>query len=116
MESTRSVEERKKEGLDALYEVVKNTEKNNEITSRVQEVIKEANIRTERIKAASTQIDAISYQTNLLALNASIEAARACFKHTKSQCRHRRGRKYFKTAGCVSCGGRRVIRAIDRKY
>ncbi|MBR5577535.1 MAG: methyl-accepting chemotaxis protein [Lachnospiraceae bacterium] len=77
IESTRSVEERKKEGLEALYEVVKNTEKNNEITSRVQEVIKEANIRTERIKAASTQIDAISYQTNLLALNASIEAARA---------------------------------------
>lgn len=77
MDSTKSVEARKKEGLDALNEVVTNTENNNTVAAKVKEVIREANIQTERIKEASTQIEAISYQTNLLALNASIEAARA---------------------------------------
>ena len=77
MDSTKSVEERKKEGLEALHEVVENTEQNNVVTEQVQKVIKEASIRTKRIREASRQIDGISYQTNLLALNASIEAARA---------------------------------------
>ncbi len=75
--STKAVDSRKNEGLIALEEVVTNTNKNNEVTFRVQDVIRNANVQTERIKQASTQIEAISYQTNLLALNASIEAARA---------------------------------------
>ena len=75
--STKAVDDRKNEGLSALEEVVTNSEKNSQITAQVQEVIKDANIQTDRIKQASTQIEAISYQTNLLALNASIEAARA---------------------------------------
>ena len=76
-ENAKVVQKSKEEGVIALEEVSANTKENNKVTQQVQEVIKEANVQTERISQASTQIEAISYQTNLLALNASIEAARA---------------------------------------
>ena len=76
-EKTDEVDVRKNEGLVALQEVVGTSNRNREITQNVEEVIMNANLQTEKIKEASSQIDRISYQTNLLALNASIEAARA---------------------------------------
>ena len=75
--STKAVDERKNEGLEALQTVVSNSKRNSQITEQVQGVIQDVNLQTERIKQASTQIEGISSQTNLLALNASIEAARA---------------------------------------
>lgn len=75
--NAKEVQASRKEGVEALEEVVANANRNSQVTEQVQEVIKEANVQTERIKQASVQIEAISNQTNLLALNASIEAARA---------------------------------------
>ncbi len=76
-EATRDVSEIKDSGIEALELVVENTEKSQQDTSRVHEVIMETSQQTARIKEASAQIRGIAQQTNMLALNASIEAARA---------------------------------------
>ena len=76
-EATNEVSGLKDQGLEALKIVVGNTEKSNQASARVHEVIMETSQQTNRIKEASTQISEIAEQTNLLALNASIEAARA---------------------------------------
>lgn len=76
-DAAKSVSDIKDEGIEALKIVVDNTEKNNQSSSRVYEVITETNRQTGKIKEASAQIRDIADQTNLLALNASIEAARA---------------------------------------
>lgn len=75
--ATKAVDQNKDEGISALETVVKNTQKNNDSTSEVHEVILETSRQTDKIKNASAQIREIASQTNLLALNASIEAARA---------------------------------------
>lgn len=76
-DAAKSVSDIKDEGIEALKIVVDNTEKNNQSSNRVYEVITETNRQTAKIKEASSQIRDIADQTNLLALNASIEAARA---------------------------------------
>ena len=76
-ESIGAVSQIKDQGIEALKIVVDNTEKSNENSDRVHEVIMETSVQTEKIKEASAQIRDIASQTNLLALNASIEAARA---------------------------------------
>ncbi len=75
--ATKDVSEIKESGIEALELVVENTEKSNQDSAHVHEVIMETSRQTERIKEASAQIRDIAEQTNLLALNASIEAARA---------------------------------------
>lgn len=75
--ATGNVSGIKVQGVEALENVVENTERNNANSARVHEVILETSRQTDRIKEASSQIREISAQTNLLALNASIEAARA---------------------------------------
>ncbi|MGN1084210.1 MAG: methyl-accepting chemotaxis protein [Lachnospiraceae bacterium] len=65
------------EGIEVLGTVVTSTERSNQSSERVHEVIMETSRQTDRIKEASAQIREIASQTNLLALNASIEAARA---------------------------------------
>ena len=74
---TKAVDQNKDEGISSLETVVENTQKNNDSTSEVHEVILETSRQTDKIKDASAQIREIASQTNLLALNASIEAARA---------------------------------------
>lgn len=76
-QATKSINQLKEEGLQALSLMLANTEKNNDNSLKVHEVIMETSRQTERIKEASAQIHEIASQTNLLALNASIEAARA---------------------------------------
>lgn len=76
-EAIDAVSQIKDQGIEALKAVVDNTEKSNENSDRVHEVIMETSVQTEKIKEASAQIRDIASQTNLLALNASIEAARA---------------------------------------
>ena len=75
--ATKAVDQNKDEGISSLETVVENTQKNNDSTSEVHEVILETSRQTDKIKDASAQIREIASQTNLLALNASIEAARA---------------------------------------
>ncbi|RRD94284.1 methyl-accepting chemotaxis protein [Clostridiales bacterium COT073_COT-073] len=75
--ATQDIHERKNEGIFALNELVKATEKNQESTSHVSNIVSQTNKSVEEILIASDMIQSISDQTNLLALNASIEAARA---------------------------------------
>lgn len=75
--TTQEVSTLKDTGLKALNTVIENSNKNNENSKKVHQVILETSEQTNRIKDASAQIRDIASQTNLLALNASIEAARA---------------------------------------
>lgn len=75
--AAKDVSDIKDKGIEALETVVDNTEKNNDNSARVYEVILDTSRHMDKIKEASAQIRNIASQTNLLALNASIEAARA---------------------------------------
>ncbi|SFH56798.1 methyl-accepting chemotaxis protein [Tindallia magadiensis] len=67
----------KEEGFSILRELVGKTQKTNEASSNIYEIILSNNASAEKIETASAMIQSIADQTNLLALNAAIEAARA---------------------------------------
>lgn len=71
------IENQKNEGFDILKTLVLKTEKANESSRNIFEIILSNNQSAEKIENASTMIQNIANQTNLLALNAAIEAARA---------------------------------------
>ena len=75
--STENVNKLKDEGFGILNGLVEQTNKNNQSSREVKEVIVTTNESAEKIVTASEMIKNISNQTNLLALNAAIEAARA---------------------------------------
>ncbi len=72
-----NIDGKKDEGMKALEELEKLTEKSRAEEQYVNEIILETNVSAERISKSSEMIQAIADQTNLLALNAAIEAARA---------------------------------------
>ncbi len=76
-DATETIDRCKNDGNATLKELVKITDDNIAISSRVSKVIDETSKATEKISSASEMIQSISDQTNLLALNAAIEAARA---------------------------------------
>ena len=76
-DATETIDKCKNEGNDTLKELIKISDENREISTKVNRVIDETNQATEKISSASEMIQSISDQTNLLALNAAIEAARA---------------------------------------
>ncbi|WP_346898372.1 methyl-accepting chemotaxis protein [Clostridium sp. UBA7503] len=76
-EAAVKIHTQKEEGFKILEELVNKTEKSNEATTNIFEIILSNNENTEKIDSASTMIQSIAAQTNLLALNAAIEAARA---------------------------------------
>lgn len=67
----------KEEGFKILKGLVLDSEKANEASQHIYEIILNNNLSAEKIDEASTMIQSIADQTNLLALNAAIEAARA---------------------------------------
>jgi methyl-accepting chemotaxis protein len=71
------IEKNREKSFDILKELIAKTEKNNEATQSVYEIIVNNNDNAEKIEKASAMIQSIADQTNLLALNAAIEAARA---------------------------------------
>lgn len=71
------IEIQKEDGHRILKNLVEKTERSNEATSEIYELIVSNNESAEKIENASTMIQSIADQTNLLALNAAIEAARA---------------------------------------
>lgn len=75
--ATFQIEKEKEEGFIILNELIHKTQKNNDATENVYQIIKNNNENTEKIESASIMIQSIADQTNLLALNAAIEAARA---------------------------------------
>ena len=76
-EATETIDKCKNEGNATLKELIKISDDNREISTKVSQVIDETSQATEKISSASEMIQSISDQTNLLALNAAIEAARA---------------------------------------
>lgn len=81
---TRTVESLSKEtvvqseeGLKTVRDLLKVTERSEEATKKISEVVSGVTDTTGRIKIFTETITGIAQQTNLLALNASIEAARA---------------------------------------
>ena len=83
-EKTRTVESLSKEtvvqseeGLKTVRDLLKVTERSEEATKKISEVVSGVTDTTGRIKIFTETITGIAQQTNLLALNASIEAARA---------------------------------------
>ncbi len=76
-EAAVKINTEKEDGIEILKNLVNNTEKSNEATTNIFEIILKNNKSAEKIENASTMIQSISEQTNLLALNAAIEAARA---------------------------------------
>ena len=75
--ATDTIDKCKNEGNATLKELIKISDENREISTKVSHVIDETSQATEKISSASEMIQSISDQTNLLALNAAIEAARA---------------------------------------
>ena len=71
------IEKQKEEGFLILKELIDKTQKNNQASNNVYQIIMSNNESSEKIESASTMIQNIADQTNLLALNAAIEAARA---------------------------------------
>lgn len=67
----------KQKGFKILGELICKTERSNEASTNIYELILSNNQSAEKIEIASTMIQSIADQTNLLALNAAIEAARA---------------------------------------
>jgi len=67
----------KKDGLEALSELLVKTEENKEAMNTISKTIDNSKESVEHIGDAITMINSIAEQTNLLALNAAIEAARA---------------------------------------
>ncbi|MGP1434241.1 MAG: methyl-accepting chemotaxis protein [Catonella sp.] len=76
-DATEIIDKCKNEGNATLKELIKISDENREISTKVSHVIDETSQATEKISSASEMIQSISDQTNLLALNAAIEAARA---------------------------------------
>ena len=76
-DATEIIDKCKDEGNATLRELIKISDENREISTKVSHVIDETSQATEKISSASEMIQSISDQTNLLALNAAIEAARA---------------------------------------
>lgn len=76
-DATDTIDKCKNEGNATLRELVRISDENREISTKVSQVIDETSQATEKISSASEMIQSISDQTNLLALNAAIEAARA---------------------------------------
>ena len=75
--ATETIDKCKNEGNATLKELIRISDENREISTKVSQVIDETSQATEKISSASEMIQSISDQTNLLALNAAIEAARA---------------------------------------
>jgi methyl-accepting chemotaxis protein len=71
------VESLRKEGLDSISVLSKESVESSKASSKIYEVISNTNSKAKEIEKASTMIRDIAEQTNLLALNAAIEAARA---------------------------------------
>jgi methyl-accepting chemotaxis protein len=71
------IEKKKEEGFLIIKDLINKTEKNNDASSNIYNIIMSNNESAEKIESASTMIQNIADQTNLLALNAAIEAARA---------------------------------------
>lgn len=71
------VESLRKEGLDSISILSKESVESSKASSKIYEVISNTNSKAKEIEKASTMIRDIAEQTNLLALNAAIEAARA---------------------------------------
>jgi methyl-accepting chemotaxis protein len=65
------------EGLMAVNELTENTNKNENASQDIFNIIMKTNESSSKIGEASNLITSIAEQTNLLALNAAIEAARA---------------------------------------
>lgn len=76
-EATKEMGDIKKQGVEALDELVVKTEQNTRNSEQVFRVMTETGQQAQKIKEASVNIQNIASQTNLLALNASIESARA---------------------------------------
>lgn len=76
-ESSNEINNLKNEGLEIISDLVLKTNRSNETTKEIYQVIAETNDSAEKISSASEMIKSIAEQTNLLALNAAIEAARA---------------------------------------
>lgn len=72
-----TIEKQKEDGNEILRNLVEKTERSNEATYEIYQMIVSSNESAEKIEKASTMIQSIADQTNLLALNAAIEAARA---------------------------------------
>ena len=75
--ATETIDKCKNEGNATLKELIRISDENRDISTKVSHVIDETSQATEKISSASEMIQSISDQTNLLALNAAIEAARA---------------------------------------
>ncbi len=76
-ESVSLIEKEKEDGFSILHVLVENTNKTNQASNEIYQMIVSNNESTEKIEKASVMIQSIADQTNLLALNAAIEAARA---------------------------------------
>lgn len=76
-QAAEKIDRQKEEGFKILKELVGKTNKVNESSSNVFEIVLSNNESAEKIENASVMIRSIADQTNLLALNAAIEAARA---------------------------------------
>lgn len=75
--SSNEINTLKDEGLNIIEDLVDKTNRSNDTTEEIYEVIVSTNDSAEKINSASQMIKSIAEQTNLLALNAAIEAARA---------------------------------------
>lgn len=75
--AAQKIDSEKEDGFTILKELIHYTQKSNESTANIRELILSNNESAEKIENASSMIQSIADQTNLLALNAAIEAARA---------------------------------------
>ncbi|MCT4661551.1 MAG: methyl-accepting chemotaxis protein [Tissierellales bacterium] len=71
------VDDKVKEGLNILKDLIEKTMESGQANFEIKEVIGNTNKSSNKIGEASAMISSIAQQTNLLALNAAIEAARA---------------------------------------
>ncbi|SMP40126.1 methyl-accepting chemotaxis protein [Anoxynatronum buryatiense] len=76
-QSAGTMQQLKNEGMQALKEVVSQTDETSRSADNVSQVIQRTHEQANQIQSASSMIKSIAEQTNLLALNAAIESARA---------------------------------------